>query len=58
MELYIRSFTIIQKFNNGQLVKTAEDVKSFEYLLEKLMDDHANVIDGLTQVKNYTFILI
>lgn len=49
MELYIRSFTIIQKFNNGQLVKTAEDVKSFEYLLEKLMDDHANVIDGLTQ---------
>lgn len=49
MELYIRSFKIISSFNDGREVTTREEVAAFEHLLETLLDDHANVIEDLTQ---------
>jgi hypothetical protein len=50
MELYIRAFKIIQAFNNGRMVTTKEEVIDFSHLLERLLDDHGNVIEDLTQV--------
>ena len=53
MELYIRSFKIISSFNDGREVTTREEVAAFEHLLETLLDDHANVIEDLTQVRKF-----
>lgn len=49
MELYMRSFKIITSFNGGKKIQTYEEVKVFEQLLERLLEDHGDVIDELTK---------
>jgi [3-methyl-2-oxobutanoate dehydrogenase (acetyl-transferring)] kinase len=49
MELYMRSFKIIKAFNNGEPIKTYDKVIDFSEVLERLMDDHGDVIEQLTK---------
>jgi len=46
----MRSFKIITSFNGGKKIQTYEEVKVFEQLLERLLEDHGDVIDELTKV--------
>ncbi|XP_039266219.2 branched-chain alpha-ketoacid dehydrogenase kinase-like [Styela clava] len=43
-DLYIQSF---KQLHNFQAIKTAEDVKEYAVLLERLLDDHSTVIKDL-----------